>query len=253
MAAQTPTHTLLLVDDEPLILEALVRAFRKRYEVLTADRGDKAIELLNSRPVDLVICDQRMPGVTGVEVLKHALQTQPDAIRILLTGYADTESLIRCVNEAQIYKYIPKPWQPELVWLTVIRGLESLDLKRQLRQSVDLLQQQKNALDQYASVVIIDIHGVIQYANDRLCTACGYDTEEIVGKTLTELRSKHHPPEFYALLRQTVSGGAIWHGDICLQRKNGDLYWIDTSVIPLTDDQNQPFRYVAIGKERPRQ
>ncbi|BBL72486.1 response regulator [Methylogaea oryzae] len=253
MADQEHTHTLLLVDDEPLILEALKRAFRKRYEVLTADSGDDAIALLRSRPVDLIICDQRMPRVTGVEVLKQALELQPDAVRILLTGYSDSESLIRCINEAQIYKYIAKPWQPEMVWLTVIRALESLDLKRQLQQSMELLQQQKDALDKSASVAIADIKGVIRYVNDRFCAACGYGTAELIGKNVADLRSAQHPPAFYALLQQTVTGGRIWHGDICHQRKNGEFYWIDTSIVPLTDQKGRPYRYVAIGKELPPQ
>lgn len=125
-------HTLLLVDDDPDVLATLTRNFRKGYKTLSAGSGEEGIAFLNMHPVDLIICDQRMPNISGDQVLSHALQVQPDAIRILLTGYADVESLLSCVNEAHIYKYVTKPWDPAELNLTVVRALEALVLKRNL-------------------------------------------------------------------------------------------------------------------------
>ncbi len=125
-------HTLLLVDDDPDVLATLTRSFRKGYKTLSAEGGEVGIAFLNEHPVDLIICDQRMPNISGDQVLSHALQVQPEAIRILLTGYADVESLLTCVNDAHIYKYVTKPWDPAELNLTVVRALESLVLKRNL-------------------------------------------------------------------------------------------------------------------------
>lgn len=125
-------HTLLLVDDDPDVLATLTRSFRKGYKTLSANGGEEGIAFLNVHPVDLIICDQRMPNISGDQVLSHALQVQPEAIRILLTGYADVESLLACVNDAHIYKYVTKPWDPAELNLTVVRALESLVLKRDL-------------------------------------------------------------------------------------------------------------------------
>ena len=125
-------HTLLLVDDDPDVLATLTRSFRKGYKTLSAAGGEEGIAFLNEHPVDLIICDQRMPNISGDQVLSHALQVQPSAIRILLTGYADVESLMTCVNDAHIYKYVTKPWDPAELNLTVVRALESLVLKRDL-------------------------------------------------------------------------------------------------------------------------
>ena len=138
-AAASVGFTLLFVDDEPDIVDSLRRTFRKGYTVLTATSGDEAVELLRTRPVDLIISDQRMPGLTGDEVLKAAKEMQPDTIRILLTGYSDLESLVKCVNEAGIYKYMTKPWEPEFLRLTVTRALEHLDLERRLKLAVEQL------------------------------------------------------------------------------------------------------------------
>ncbi|GAB3422756.1 response regulator [Massilia agilis] len=126
---------LLFVDDEPDILDSLSRAFRREYRIFTAASGAAGIELLRTEKIDLVISDQRMPDVTGDAVLKFAMEQQPEAIRILLTGYSDMESLVRCVNEAGIYKYITKPWEPENLRLTVVRALESLSLGRRLQDA----------------------------------------------------------------------------------------------------------------------
>ncbi|MGR9012398.1 MAG: HD domain-containing phosphohydrolase [Gammaproteobacteria bacterium] len=125
-------HTLLLVDDDPDVLATLTRSFRKGYKTLSANGGEQGIAFLNEHPIDLIICDQRMPNISGDQVLSHALQVQPDAIRILLTGYADVESLLTCVNDAHIYKYVTKPWDPAELSLSVVRALESLVLKRDL-------------------------------------------------------------------------------------------------------------------------
>ncbi|MEI7840116.1 MAG: HD domain-containing phosphohydrolase [Methylococcaceae bacterium] len=133
-------HTLLIVDDDADVLATLTRSFRKGYKTLSASGGAAAITILNEQPVDLIICDQRMPDIGGDQVLSHASQVQPESIRILLTGYTDIESLLTCVNDAHIYKYVTKPWDPAELNLSVVRALESLDLKRELDTARDLLE-----------------------------------------------------------------------------------------------------------------
>ncbi|MCJ9429618.1 HD-GYP domain-containing protein [Kordiimonas marina] len=137
----TEKFTLLFVDDEKDILDSLWRAFRRDFNVITAESGEKGIEIIKSQPVNLIISDQRMPDITGDQVLAVARDEQPDAIRILLTGYSDIEALANCVNEAAIYKYITKPWEPEMLRLTVVRALEALALDRMLKETSAELEQ----------------------------------------------------------------------------------------------------------------
>lgn len=115
---------ILCVDDEPDIVGTLRRMFYKEYDVVTSTSGKEAVELIKMQPFDLIISDQRMPEVTGDEVLKCAMETQPEAIRILLTGYSDIASLVKCINDASIYKYMIKPWEPDDLRLTVTRAFE---------------------------------------------------------------------------------------------------------------------------------
>ncbi|MDP3877922.1 MAG: adenylate/guanylate cyclase domain-containing protein [Methylobacter sp.] len=142
-------HTLLFVDDEIDIVDSLTRSFYKGYRILKATSAAEAITLINEQAIDLIICDQRMPDMSGDQVLKHVLERQPQAIRILLTGYADTESLVRCINDAQIYKYIAKPWEPEMLRLTVVRALESQQLSKEKHLVT-------TALSQYVSCKVVE-------------------------------------------------------------------------------------------------
>lgn len=177
--------TLLCVDDEPDIVDNLFRTFRKGYTVLTATSGEEALELLKAQPVDLIISDQRMPGMTGDEVLKAARTLQPEAIRILLTGYSDLESLVKCVNEAGIYKYITKPWEPEHLKLTVTRAIEHLDVERRLRMAADQL---KDAYHDAVTMLSIACEGKdedtgfhvnrVQHFTEALAIEMGMGAEE---------------------------------------------------------------------------
>ncbi|MBU4151546.1 MAG: response regulator, partial [Proteobacteria bacterium] len=118
---------ILCVDDEKNVLRALQRLFMDEdYEILTASNGAEALELLTEqqKSVQLVISDYRMPGMDGVEFLKQVNERWPATIRIVLSGYADTASVGDAINEGQIYKFIPKPWNDEELKSTISKALE---------------------------------------------------------------------------------------------------------------------------------
>ncbi len=127
-------HTVLVVDDELDNVEALERIFRKKYLVLKATDGMEALKILKKKKVAVIISDQRMPQMTGVEFLTKSLQTHPNAIRILLTGYSDIESVIDAINSGQIYRYITKPWDSVDLLNTVNRGVERYELDEELKE-----------------------------------------------------------------------------------------------------------------------
>ncbi|MBX9765709.1 MAG: hybrid sensor histidine kinase/response regulator [Bdellovibrionales bacterium] len=128
-------QTLLVVDDEVDNGEALERLFRKKYHVLKATSGAAALKLVQSHPeISVIISDQRMPQMSGVEFLEKSLAIRPDAVRILLTGYTDLESVIAAVNAGQIYRYVTKPWDPQDLTLTVDRAFERFQLQAELKQ-----------------------------------------------------------------------------------------------------------------------
>lgn len=110
---RTEKHSILLVDDEPEILFSLRGLLRKDFEVYTAESGAEAMQILKEHSIHVILTDQRMPGMTGVQLLHRVLGEHPQAIRIVFTGYADIKAVIDAVNQGHIYRYITKPWDPD--------------------------------------------------------------------------------------------------------------------------------------------
>ncbi len=127
-------HKILCIDDEQDIVDALFRLFRKDYEVLTATSGQEGLDLLQQHKVSLIISDQKMPGMTGVETLKKSIEKSPDSIRILLTGYTDIESVIDSINSGEVYRYITKPWDSVDLINTVKKCIEKFEIRSELKR-----------------------------------------------------------------------------------------------------------------------
>lgn len=117
-------YKILIVDDEASNLRALERLFRTEYDVVTAGSGADALSLLEHHDMALLIADQRMPKMSGIELMQRTARLRPHMVRILLTGYTDVDSLIEAINTGHVYKYITKPWNNDDLLLTVARALE---------------------------------------------------------------------------------------------------------------------------------
>jgi signal transduction histidine kinase len=133
-------HTLLVVDDEVDVLESLRHQFHRGYRVLTSVSGQKAIEILREDDVELILTDQRMPGMSGDQFLREARRLKPDAIRMLFTGYADMQAVISAVNEGHIFRYIMKPWDSIELESIIRQGVEQYDLLAERKRLVTELQ-----------------------------------------------------------------------------------------------------------------
>jgi sigma-B regulation protein RsbU (phosphoserine phosphatase) len=123
---------ILVVDDEIANLQKLHRTFINRYPVLSANTGTEALNLVRQHPeIAVIIADQRMPDMTGVDFLRQTLDLLPHAVRIILTGYTDVDVLMEAINSCGVYRYIVKPWDPPDLLITVERGLETHRLTRE--------------------------------------------------------------------------------------------------------------------------
>ncbi|MCP5494294.1 MAG: SpoIIE family protein phosphatase [Leptospiraceae bacterium] len=139
-------HKVLIVDDEEPNLRVLRKMLEKDYEILEATNGKEALDLIHGIPtpnIHLIICDQRMPVLTGVEFLEKSIAIIPNAIRIILTGYTDIDSILQAINNAQIYKFIAKPFNPDDLKLTVRRAIENYELQA---QNIRLIEELKTSI-----------------------------------------------------------------------------------------------------------
>ncbi len=133
-------NTLLIVDDEPDVLESLRHLFRRAYRVLTAESGEEALEVVGREEVHVILSDQRMPGMTGDVFLARARHLRPDAVRMLFTGFADLQAVINAVNEGMIFRYILKPWDPVELEGLVRQAVDQYELLAERRRLLAELQ-----------------------------------------------------------------------------------------------------------------
>jgi len=145
---------LLFVDDEEGVLHALRRIFLdENYQIFTATTGDKALAIMEKAKVHLVISDHRMPGMTGAELLKEIKLKWPETIRIMLTGYADVQSVMGAVKEGAVYKFITKPWNEEDLRLTVSLALQQYVLMQENRKLKEISRKQQLKINSYAGFI----------------------------------------------------------------------------------------------------
>lgn len=122
-------HSILMVDDEPHILNAFQRALRKEpYAVMTAASGEEGLKLLEAREFSLVISDYNMPQMNGLDFFRTVKTLYPHLLTIMLTGQAEMNIAIQAINEAGVYKFIQKPWDNAELKITIMRALEAIDL-----------------------------------------------------------------------------------------------------------------------------
>ena len=138
------SHKILVVDDESANLRALERIFRHEHRVLTAGSGPEALAILEHHDVALLISDQRMPGMTGIELMQKTVQLRPQMVRILLTGYTDVSILIEAINCGHVYKYVTKPWNNDDLSVTVSRALEHFEANK-TRHNLDMVNRRLRA------------------------------------------------------------------------------------------------------------
>jgi PAS domain S-box-containing protein len=147
---ETPTApsraTLLVVDDDKIILDLLKRTFQSAYEVHAAPSGDAGLAILQSTPIDLLITDQKMPGMTGLDLIARARETVHELTAILLTAYSEPEDLIAAINEGRIYRYVSKPWNTADLVMTVKNALEAVALRRERAGLVERLDRRLQAM-----------------------------------------------------------------------------------------------------------
>jgi signal transduction histidine kinase len=167
------SHTILVVDDEPDVVKSVQDLLRYDYKVLGATRAREAIKLMQDNEIAVVMSDQRMPEMSGVEFLRRARTDHPDAVRLLITGYADIRAVIDAINEGNVYRYITKPWDPDELQTVIREAIERYDLLVERKRLIGELNR-KNAELQKANEALREADGLktafIQVASHELRT-----------------------------------------------------------------------------------
>ncbi|HZX57121.1 MAG TPA: response regulator [Mucilaginibacter sp.] len=138
---------VLYVDDEINNLNSFKAAFRRDFDIHVAQSARDGRKILDANEIGVIITDQRMPGMTGIEFLESILNVYPDTIRILLTGFSDMNAVMDAINRGQVYKYLVKPWQNDELRLYIQNALEIYHLRKENKDLAHKLQLANMELD----------------------------------------------------------------------------------------------------------
>jgi class 3 adenylate cyclase/ActR/RegA family two-component response regulator len=156
MMEQQPVYNILYVDDELHNLNSFRAALRRHYNVFTAESGAEGIEILAKNDIHVVVTDQRMPNMTGVQFLQHIPGDQ-DNIRIILTGFSDMESIIEAINTGKVYRYITKPWDKDELKITIDNAVETVMLRRNNKKLISELQSTNEHLEEKVKLRTLEV------------------------------------------------------------------------------------------------
>ncbi len=148
MINSDPIYSILYIDDEENNLTSFKSTFRRDYHIHVASSGQEGLEIMEKHNIQLVITDQRMPDMTGIEFLEKIVPLYPDCMRMILTGFSDMEAIIQAINKGNIYRYVSKPWNREDLKITIDSALEVYNLKSQNKHLIQDLQEANRNLEQ---------------------------------------------------------------------------------------------------------
>ncbi|MBM4387126.1 MAG: response regulator [Deltaproteobacteria bacterium] len=141
------SNKVLIVDDDEENLVVLETALEEKYRIYGANSGAEAIELLRKEDIDVIISDQRMPEITGVDLFRESLKIKPDTVRIILTAYSDTSAMLDAINKGEVFRFLIKPWDRDALFATLEDAFDRLRTGRAIRRLVDIVNEKNTALE----------------------------------------------------------------------------------------------------------
>lgn len=241
--------SVLIVDDEPSIVEQLALILGRRVEVFyTANNGQEGYECyLRERP-DLIISDIDMPIMNGIEFLKLVRADDRHIPFILSTGLKSLDILIEAIEQG-ITAFLPKPLQIHamIAKLEEVANLKELEIKA--KNSTLLVEQYKKIVDDSIIVSKADTNGIITYVNDMFCTVSGYNRDELIGQPHNIVRDPSMPSSVFKELWETIQAKKIWHGIIHNRAKNGTRYTVKSTISAITDSAGNIIEYMALRED----
>src|SRR5947209_16367972 len=156
MVHDLASYPILVVDDEPDNLDAFRFNFKRVFQIHTAGSGDEGLAVLREHDVAVIVTDQRMPRMTGLEFLKAARDVRPEAVPIILTAFTDVDVLIEAINLGHVYRYITKPWDAKEVKGVLTQAIERFHLRRENSRLA-------SQLEQYAGYLTQEMHGEFDF------------------------------------------------------------------------------------------
>ena len=245
-------YRVMLVDDDMTLLGCYAEILSKsNLSVESVSEPLKAFDRIEIFQPDVIIVDMHMPECSGSELV-HMIR-QDDRWALIPLIFLSAEQDINNQLDAMALgadDFLVKPVHANklvaTVNVTAKRARKNVKLNQDLKNALQENKYQLVTLDKHAIVSTTDVAGRIIHVNDKLCEISGYSREELIGQNHRILKSDQHDDAVYKNLWATISSGKIWHGVICNFSKNGDEYWVDSTIVPFIDVKGKPYKYVSI-------
>ncbi len=245
-------YRVMMVDDDALLLEAQATVLRAAgMEVHTLTEPLQVLQAMKGFRPDVVVLDMYMPEASGPELaaILRERDTQLHLPILFLSAESDLSQQLAALNLGGD-DFLVKPVQPEHLIAAVTararRSRQSMAIRRRLETTLYEREREHLALDHHAIVSVADATGRITYINDKFCEISGYSRAELLGQNHRIVKSGEHPHGFYDDMWRTIASGQVWQGEVCNRRKDGGLYWVESTITPFLDDHGLPYQYVSM-------
>lgn len=246
---QKLNFSVLYVEDDEHIRNPLGRILSTMLEkVYTATNGEEGLELFKKVKPDFVITDISMPIMNGIELCRQIREGDPLIPVVVMTAHSDVNNLIEAIK-VNVTRFMVKPIDLSVFKQEIREVCKNLQIQKDFIKQKKLLEEYKRAVDMSNIISISDLKGVILYANDEFCRISGYSKEELIGQPHNLLRHPNMPKEAFEELWRTILAKQVWSGIVENRAKDGSSYWVDATIIPILDENNEVVEFIGVRKD----
>lgn len=251
---RNPFRIMVIDNDIPMARFYAMVLGQEGMDVTLVNDPALTLEKIDNYRPELILMNSTLPGITALELTRIIRQEENSAgiAIVFLSGELNYTMQLEAINSGGD-DFLCLPIEPEHLVATissrVSRARTLNTMNNNLLTALREIENQQFALDQHAIVSITNINGTIIYVNEKLCEISGYSKSELIGKDHRILSSGMHNREFYGDMWSTISKGNVWQNEICNRKKNGELYWMDITIVPFIDKQSRPYQYVSINND----
>lgn len=251
---KNPFRIMVISDDIPMAQFYAMVLGQEGMDITLVDNPILTLEKIEDSRPELILMNLSQPGFTAHELTEIIRQEENFAgvAIVFLSDEVNFTKQLTAINSGGD-DFISLPIEPDhlvaKINARVSRARTLNTMNNNLFTALRELENQQFALDQHAIVSITNINGTIIYVNEKLCDISGYTRFELIGKDHRILNSGLHDKDFFKEMWTVISEGRVWQGEICNRKKNGDLYWVDATIVPFIDKQSRPYQYVSINSD----
>lgn len=239
-------NSILYVEDEEIIRDSIKAFLSRKFErVYSAENGEEGLEIFKEKKIDIVLTDVKMPKMSGLDMAKEIKEITPEVPIVLATAHTDYEIMLEAIDIG-VEKYVPKPIDLTNLNSILTKLANYINLQSDFNEQSQILTQYKMAIDASAIVSKTDRKGIITYVNDKFCEISKYNRDELIGHPHNIVRHPDTKSSTFKDFWENILNKKIWRGIIKNRSKDGNDYYVDTTVVPILNKKGDIQEFIAV-------